>query len=284
MRQLAGDLGLKPVRILRDGFGFYGPDARGKRRIHARPGALPDDGEGARRRDSRFQARRRSVGQCNRAAARGRVGSGLDGRSKGTSVTSVRRSARFADSSSRIPRTCRCFRSSSSSPTAERPDKVTSSGLRKATIGSPPSWRGGCAARCCCAPSSAACRQRERGVTVTVEDGSGRRSEIEAAFLVCALPASHGARARLRAAPAGTAARRDLEPAVWLRRRDCCCSSIGASGSRKAGPSRLERDLPIGSIWDGNEQQRGAAILSFLAGGRASSELQQILREEGPPA
>src|SRR6266849_4714980 len=30
---LARELGLAPVRILRDGFGFYGPDVRGQRRI-----------------------------------------------------------------------------------------------------------------------------------------------------------------------------------------------------------------------------------------------------------
>ena len=32
--ELAKALGLQPVRILRDGFGFYGPDARGRRRVH----------------------------------------------------------------------------------------------------------------------------------------------------------------------------------------------------------------------------------------------------------
>src|SRR4029079_11612398 len=34
---LARDLGLKPERILRESFGFYGPDARGRRRIHSGP-------------------------------------------------------------------------------------------------------------------------------------------------------------------------------------------------------------------------------------------------------
>jgi len=41
-------------------------------------------------------------------------------------------------------------------------------------------------------------------------------------------------------------------------------------------------DLPIGAVWDGNEQQRGpAGILSLLAGGRASTELQSILANDG---
>src|SRR6188472_429029 len=35
--KLARELGLRPVRILRDGFGFYGPDARGRRRVHTGP-------------------------------------------------------------------------------------------------------------------------------------------------------------------------------------------------------------------------------------------------------
>src|SRR6185436_2232026 len=37
--RLARELGLKPVRILRGGWGFYGPDARGRRRIHLGPGS-----------------------------------------------------------------------------------------------------------------------------------------------------------------------------------------------------------------------------------------------------
>src|SRR5829696_4081304 len=42
---LAKELDLKPVRILRDSFGFYGPDARGRRRIHAGPGAMAKIGK-----------------------------------------------------------------------------------------------------------------------------------------------------------------------------------------------------------------------------------------------
>src|SRR5438874_13823860 len=40
VRQLAHELGLRPVRILRGSFGYYGPDARGVRRIHHGPGAF----------------------------------------------------------------------------------------------------------------------------------------------------------------------------------------------------------------------------------------------------
>lgn len=41
-------------------------------------------------------------------------------------------------------------------------------------------------------------------------------------------------------------------------------------------------DLPIGAVWEGNEEQSGRpGILSFLAGGRASSGMQAILAREG---
>ena len=43
---LATAVRLEPVRILRRGWGFYGPDARGKRPVHAGPGAW---GQAARR-------------------------------------------------------------------------------------------------------------------------------------------------------------------------------------------------------------------------------------------
>ena len=124
-------------------------------------------------------------------------------------------------------------------------------------------------------------RQRERGVTVTVEDGSGRRSEIEGAFLVCALPASTARDVVFE--PRLPEPQHDAISACDMaRRRDSCCSSIGVSGSREAGPSRLERICPSGPCGTATSSSAVAAILSFLAGGRASSELQQILREEGP--
>src|SRR4051812_22332473 len=43
--RLAKELGLKPIQILRDSFGFYGPDARGRRRVHSGPGAMAKVGK-----------------------------------------------------------------------------------------------------------------------------------------------------------------------------------------------------------------------------------------------
>src|SRR5262249_28622220 len=53
---LAKALGLETSRILRDGFGFYGPDGRGRRRIHVIPWAVAPAGPGSRALREGFQA------------------------------------------------------------------------------------------------------------------------------------------------------------------------------------------------------------------------------------
>jgi hypothetical protein len=45
------------------------------------------------------------------------------------------------------------------------------------------------------------------------------------------------------------------------------------------------KTLPFGAVWDANQHERGpAAILSFLAGGGASREIQDIVRSGGTDA
>ena len=116
---------------------------------------------------------------------------------------------------------------------------------------------------------------------VTVDDRGGRRSELTADYFVCALPAitarevifepalpepQHDAMAHLRYGCA-TRLLLQFDRRFWRRR---------------GRPLAFGSDLPTGAVWDGNEQQRGArGILSFLAGGRASSGLQDILAREG---
>lgn len=42
-------------------------------------------------------------------------------------------------------------------------------------------------------------------------------------------------------------------------------------------------NLPVGAVWDGNEDQQGkAGILTLLAGGAASAETQEMLASGGP--
>jgi monoamine oxidase len=46
-------------------------------------------------------------------------------------------------------------------------------------------------------------------------------------------------------------------------------------------PRGFGSDLPIGAVWEAAEEQRGGAVLTLLAGGRASSQVRDILAREG---
>jgi monoamine oxidase len=46
-------------------------------------------------------------------------------------------------------------------------------------------------------------------------------------------------------------------------------------------PRAFATNLPIGALWEATENRGGPAILTLLAGGRASEELQEILENEG---
>jgi monoamine oxidase len=123
-------------------------------------------------------------------------------------------------------------------------------------------------------------RQDPQGVRVTIDE-DGTRREIRADFCVMAVPASTLREVR-------------FEPALPPDQHRAICSlRYGAATrlllqferrfwSRRSRPRAFGTDLPTGAVWDGNEQQRGkAGILTLLAGGRASAELQGILDSEG---
>jgi monoamine oxidase len=118
-------------------------------------------------------------------------------------------------------------------------------------------------------------------VQVRLRVANGTESDMSADYLVCAVPATalrhivcvpplppeqQEAVVRL---PYGQATRTILqfERRFWQY-----------SGNPRAYGS----DLPIGAVWDGNEEQSGPqGILSFLAGASASVETQQIIAQEG---
>jgi monoamine oxidase len=122
-------------------------------------------------------------------------------------------------------------------------------------------------------------RQDRTGVTVTLTSGAGQ-VERRADFLVSALPAS-----TLRDVP--------FEPQLPVAQQEAIARLRYGQATRLlvqfrrrfwrgAGRARaFASDQPFGALWDGNEEQRGGAgILSFLAGGRASPALQEILATE----
>ena len=125
-----------------------------------------------------------------------------------------------------------------------------------------------------------AVRQDARGVTITVDDASGRRTEMRAEYVVLAIPAAllrdvrfspalpdiqQHAIASLESGAATKALLRFTWP--WWR--------------RPGRPRAFSTNLAIGAVWDASEGQRDAAMLTLLAGGRASHGLQRLLERDG---
>lgn len=280
LRGLAGELGLEPVRILREGFRFYGVDARGRRRIHSGPGAfeiLPkllraeirDFKISEQRWDSAIAGRlaRTSVAEWLasahvpphlRAAARAFRGFFLADPEDLSVLVLVEQFA-----SSGTPGQGRIYR------IPEGNDRLATTIARK--------LRG----RVLLQAIVRRVAQTGTGVTVAIEDGGGERAELSAQYVVCTLPAS---------------TLRDVvfEPALPSAQRDAI-SHLGYGPAtrlllqfetrfwkQRGRPVAFGSDLPIGAVWDGNEQQqRSPGVLSFLAGGQASKELQDVLRADG---
>jgi monoamine oxidase len=123
-------------------------------------------------------------------------------------------------------------------------------------------------------------RQRSGGIVATLEH-RGKIAELRADFLVSALPAT-------------TLRQCVIDPALPEAQRQAIGHLKYGDATRllmqfdrrfwrrRGRPNAFGSDQWFGALWDGNEQQRGrAAILSFLAGGRASSELQRALAADG---
>src|SRR5436190_18225068 len=278
--KLARELRLEPVRILREGFGFYGPGARGKRRIHLGSASLAAIGKllksdiedfklSEERWDSAVAARlaRMSVWDWLetarvpapfKAAMRGFRGFFLADPEDLSLLPLVEQ---FAESGP--PGQDQIFRIPGGN------DRLVT-GIAKRLRGA-----------LLCETIVRRIDQRAGGVSVTVEDRTGRRSEISADYLVCAVPAS-------------TAREIVFEPALPAPQCEAiahlrygCATRLLLQFDRRLWkkarrPLAFGTDLPTGAVWDGNEHQRGPkGLLSFLAGGGASRALQEILGGDG---
>ncbi len=285
VRALASSLKLTAVRILRDGFGYYGMDDRGRRRIRSGPGAF---GEAAkllkqeiadycladRRWDSAVAvalARESVADWLIRVRASRRLSSGMRGLrgfflADPEDLSLIAAVDQFAQGAT--PGEGQLFRIRGGN---DRLPQAMARELRGAIhLNS----------------VVRSVRQNGTGVRVTVESAGGR-DEIAADYLVMALPASTLREVAFRPAlpedqqraiatlKYGRATRMILqfERAYWRK-----------AGANTRRPRAFGTDLPTGAVWDGAEDQRGPGVLSLLAGGRASSELQQIIANGGEAA
>jgi monoamine oxidase len=276
---LARGLGLQTVPILRRGWGFYGFDARGRRRIVMTPSTferaarmLRGDIQDFKTADERWDSAvgialaRKSVAEWIRTAKADRaLESGLRGLrgfflADPEDLSLLMLVEQFAGGDT--PGTGRMFRLRGGN------DRLATSIVRRlhGTLLLNTIVR--------------QIVQRETGVRITIEE-SGARRALLADYCVLAIPAT-----TLRDVRFEPALPDDQQRAIATLRYGPATRLALQFDKRfwRAGrkPQGFGTDLPLGAVWDGNEQQRGAAgILTFLAGGAASRELQEILATEG---
>ena len=278
--QLARELGLKPARILREGFGFFGRDRHGKSRVQTGLGRLfsvtrylQDDirafNLSEQRWDSAIAARlgRMSVASWLErikapaellAAMRGFRGFFLADPEDLSLLPLVEQFAEWG-----APGRDEMFRiAGGNDRLATGVAKRLAGALLLKTI-------------------VRRIVRRDNGVVVTVETLGQPHTEIHAGYVVCALPAST-ARGVIFEPALPEAQQQAIE-----RLRYGCATKLLLQFDRRfwrkrGRPSAFGSDAPTGAVWDGNENARGPqGILTFLAGGGASAELQDILRREG---
>lgn len=274
--ELAKDLELKPVRILRHGWGFYGADHSGRLRIRSAPGAFA---EAARRLQPEIAEYQLTGGRWDSpvaaAIARQSVSDWLQRIGADAGFTSAARGLRgffLADPEDLSLLALVDEFASEDVPGAGRMFRIADGNDRLAT-GIAENIRG----RVLLNTTVTRVAQHDSGVQVTIQEDDRHRHQLEADYAVMALPASTlrdvkfdpplptdqaRAIARLRY---GGATRVLLQFATRFWRRP-------------GRPSAFGTDQPTGAAWDGNEQQsRRPGILTLLAGGRASVEVQSIL-------
>ncbi|HTI39961.1 MAG TPA: NAD(P)/FAD-dependent oxidoreductase [Vicinamibacterales bacterium] len=278
VHDLAAELGLKTVRILRNGFGFYGPDARGRRTVDRFGRAFRQIAESLAPLIREFKlAEQRSDSGVGQWLARTSVADWLDSIAASSQLRARVRAFRgffLADPEDLALLPLVEQFAEWGSPGGDRMFRVADGNDRLATR-TARRLRGKIVLNTVVRAVSV----RDDGVRVAVEE-NGRRSEIRAAFFVCAMPAATARDVQF------TPALPDPQAEAIRSLRYGCATRLLLQFERRFWrapfkPSAFGTDLPTGAVWDGNEQQRGPAMLTFLAGGRASAELQEILAREG---
>jgi monoamine oxidase len=285
VRELAVELGLTPTRILRRGWAFYGSDNRGRRRVRSSIGAF---GEA-----QRLLVREVADYQLSGERWDSVVARNIARRSVADWMHSV-----HADASLQAGlRGLRGFFLADPEDLSllALVDQVASTGLPGGGSGrQEPVFRlsGGnetlpraiakrLRARVKLRHAVRRVHQRNQSVAVTCEH-RGAHHELRADFCVAAMPAST-LRDVLFDPPLPDRQSRAINTLRYGRATRLLLQFERRFWRGPVRPNGFGSDLPTGAVWDGNEEQRGrAGVLSLLAGGNASLELQAILEAEGP--
>jgi monoamine oxidase len=283
IRRLASELGLKLNRILRAGWGYAAPDAKGRPRLVSRNGVRGWERLSGVLSDQigRYRlAERRWDSPITAAMARQSVAQWLDQIKADEEIRSTARGLRgffladpenlsllalvdqFATFSQQRDWMYRAYRIEGGN------DRLAAA--MAASLGD----------RLHLKTEVAAISQRGRGVRASVRNGN-RMAAIDCDYVICAVPAS-----LLRRIP--------IAPALPSQQHDAIANlKYGAvtktllQFSRpfwrvKGRPRAFGSAFSWGAAWDGNEEQRGRpGILSFMAGGSASSATDDRIRTAG---
>jgi monoamine oxidase len=272
---LARALRLRPVRILRQGFGYYGPTPRGRTAIqryeaHARQLLAPF---AAHIREYELSEHRWDSALAEALA--GQSVAGLLARARAPEWLRARlrglRGLFLADPGELSALAVVDFFAEVGPPGREPMYRLAGGNDGLATA---------MAARLTTRPQLRSVLRRvrhsRRGIVATVEAPAGR-AEIEADAIVVTLPASTVREVVFE--PGLPDAQQDAIRALRYGAATRLLLQFDRRFWRRIGrPSAFGTDGPLGAVWDGSEQQRGPrAILSLLAGGDASRELQALL-------
>jgi monoamine oxidase len=277
--ELARAVGLKPQRILRAGFTYYGPDTAGRNRVWKRPTIWTDATERLKTQIELFKA---AGGTWDTGVAdalgpipvaqwmrRQRAGRGFE-----SGMRSIR--GFFLADPEDLSLLHLVDQFSGGVPGDDEFYRIPGGNDRL-----PQRLADALRGRVVLKAMVEGVQQRPDRATVRFRE-NGRRHDITADFVVVAAPATTVrdirfsprlpeqqwmAIRRLKYGPA-TRVLLQFERPFWRR-----------GGRRRA----FGTALPIGAVWDASEDQRGkAGMLMLLAGGRASAECREIIADEGP--
>jgi monoamine oxidase len=278
---LAGEFKLDTVRILRNGWAFYGTARSGARKIRSQPGTFDDV---AKLLEPEIRAFKATGSRWDSAVAawlaRQPVSAWLTRVRAGRELSAGVRGLRgffLADpehlsllqlveqfASDEIPGEGLMFR-------LKAGNDSLATALAKALRG-----------RLLLGTAVTAIARRGSTLRVSVDD-RGEARQLTADYLVVAVPATTLRNIRF------TPALPDLQwRAISTLRYGAATRVLLQFESRFwkhfGRPVAYGSDQPTGAVWDGNEQQsRSPGILSLLAGGHASRELRTIIRNGGFP-
>jgi monoamine oxidase len=126
-----------------------------------------------------------------------------------------------------------------------------------------------------------AVHDNQRSVRVTVERAGGDRTQMNADYVILAVPVTT-LRAIEITPDLPTEQAKVFERLRYGRVTKSLLQFDRRFWKRKARSPAYGTDAPTGAIWDANEEQHGpAGILTLMAGAQASEDTQKILAQEG---